>query len=582
MIRQNKSHTTSVSGRLITPVTARPISNIATSGVSPFLLSPHNPDTIYTGGEAVWKSTDQGHSWKEISGDLTRNDKSKQKPSGGPIQNDITSIEYYDVVFALTESPLQKGMLWAGTDDGLLWVTNDDGGHWNKITPPMPEWSCVSLIDASTFDPAEAFVAVDRHRLDDFKPYIYKTTNTGQSWTAIANGIPDGAYVHAVRQDPKRRGLLYAGTELGVYISFDAGAYWQPLQMNLPTTPIRDLVVKDDDLVVATHGRAFWVLDDITPLRQINAQTEQTDMTLYQPATAVRLHYFGEVPIREPAGKNPPPGAIIDYRFKTAPKDEVTLDVLDAQGQVVRHLSSKESKEEAQPPEWPDQPQPVKTIPAEAGMNRFAWDLRYDDPVQTPGAFYAGEPPQGPVVPPGDYQLKLTVNGRTQTAPLHVVIDPREQDAGPAIAQSVALGLQVRDRISLLHQAINEIRETKAQIDGLKRRFAENERVKPALATAAELERKADAIEGVLMQVQMKSSEGNLVYPNELNEEWYAFNGTIDSDSAPTAPQQQVFQKLSRRLDGQLAAWSDLKKNEVPKVNQIIQQADVPALTVAR
>ena len=231
---RGRNRRTSASGRSITPATARRTSSIATNGSPLFCSRRTIPNTIYTGGEVVWKSTDQGHSWKAISPDLTRNDKSKQKPSGGPIQNDITSIEYYDVVFALTESPLKKGMLWAGTDDGLLWITNDDGGHWNKITPPMPEWSCVSMIDPSTFDPAEAFVAVDRHRLDDFKPYIYKTGNSGQSWTAITNGIPDGAYVHAVRQDPKRRGLLYAGTELGVYVSFDAGAHWQPLQMNLP------------------------------------------------------------------------------------------------------------------------------------------------------------------------------------------------------------------------------------------------------------------------------------------------------------------------------------------------------------
>ncbi|MGI8431643.1 MAG: glycosyl hydrolase, partial [Chthoniobacterales bacterium] len=550
--------------------------------VSPFLLSPHDPNTIYTGGEVVWKSTDQGQSWKAISPDLTRNDKSKQKPSGGPIQNDITSIEYYDVVFALTESTLKKGLLWAGTDDGLLWITNDDGGHWNKITPPMPEWSCVSLIDASTFDPAEAFVAVERHRLDDLNPYIFKTANGGQSWTSITNGIPEGAFVHAVRQDPKRRGLLFAGTELGVYVSFDAGGHWQPLQMNLPTSPVRDLLVKDDDLVVATHGRAFWVLDDISPLRQVNPQIAQADITLYQPASAVRLHYFGEVPIREPAGKNPPPGAIIDYYFKSAPKDEVTLDLLDAKGEVVRHLSSKEKKDADQPPEWPDQAKTAKTIPAKAGLNRFAWDLRYDDPVQTPGAFYIGEPPAGPVVLPGDYQVKLTVNGQSQTAPLHVVIDPREKDAGPGIQQAVALGLQVRDRISQLHQAINEIRETKTQIGALKKRFAENERVKPALAAAAELEKKADAIEGVLMQVKMKSSEGNLVYPNELNEEFYSFNYTIDADAAPTEPQQAVFQKLSARLDEQLKKWTDLKINEVPKVNELIKQADIPALTVAR
>src|SRR5438067_2383888 len=295
--------------------------------VSPLMLSPHNPDILYTAAECVFKSTDHGQSWTQISGDLTRNDKSKQQPSGGPLTNDITSVEYYDTVFALAESPVNKGTLWAGTDDGLVHVTTDDGQHWSKVTPKTPDWSTVSIIDASPHDGNTAYVAVDRHKLDDFKPYIFKTTDLGKNWSAITNGIPDGAYVHAVRVDPRRQGLLYAGTELGVFMSFDDGVHWQPLQLNLPVTPIHDLVVKDDDLVAATHGRSFWVLDDLTPLRQANAQSAAADVILYQPQTAVRLHYPEEFDKRQPIGDNPPPGAIIDYYFRTAPKEEVTLDI---------------------------------------------------------------------------------------------------------------------------------------------------------------------------------------------------------------------------------------------------------------
>jgi photosystem II stability/assembly factor-like uncharacterized protein len=549
--------------------------------VSPLLLSPHDPDTIYTAGEAVFKSADQGHSWTAISEDLTRNDKSKQKPSGGPIQNDITSIEYYDVVFALAESPLKKGMLWAGTDDGLLHVTTDDGATWQRVTPNMPEWSCVSLIDPSHFDPAIAYVAVDRHRLDDFKPYIFKTNDTGRNWTAITNGIPDGAYVHAVREDPKRRGLLYAGTELGVYVSFDDGAHWQSLQLNLPTSPIRDLVVKDDDLVVATHGRAFWVLDDLTPLRQVNDGVAQADMKLYDPQTAVRLHYPDEVDTHQAAGTNPPPGAIIDYYFKEAPKGEVTLEILDAQGKPIRHLSSKKKKGDEQPPEWPDQVQPIKTIPAKEGMNRFAWDLRYDDPVQTPGAFYAGSGPRGALALPGDYQVRLTANGKTETATLHLAIDPRVKDMESGMRRSFELSMTVNERISQLHQAINEIRETQSQIASLHTRFADNERLKPALASADEMETKMSTIEEKLIQVKMKSSEGNLVYPNQLNEEFDTFSRVIESDAAPTEPQLEVFKMLDGRLEEELKNWAELKNEDVPKINELIKQADIPALTVA-
>ena len=218
----------------------------------------------------VFKSTNAGQSWQAISSDLTRNDKSKQKPSGGPITLDITSVEYYDTVFALAESPLQRGLLWAGTDDGLIHVTQDDGQSWHNVTPKdMPEWSMVSIIEPSPHEAGSAFAAIDRHKLDDLKPLIYRTHDSGKTWTRIVSGIPEGAYVRSVREDPQKKGLLYAGTELGVYVSFDDGGHWQPLQLNLPVAPVHDLVVKDDDLVVATHGRSFWVLDDLTPLRQI-------------------------------------------------------------------------------------------------------------------------------------------------------------------------------------------------------------------------------------------------------------------------------------------------------------------------
>ncbi|MBA3650510.1 MAG: glycosyl hydrolase [Chthoniobacterales bacterium] len=549
--------------------------------VSPLLLSPHNPDTIYTAGEAVFKSTDQGHSWTAISEDLTRNDKSKQKPSGGPIQNDITSVEYYDTIFALAESPLKKGMLWAGTDDGLLHVTTDDGATWQRVPPNMPEWSHVSLIDRSHFDAGIAYVAVDRHRLDDFKPYIFKTTDTGRNWTAITNGIPEGAYVRAVREDPKRRGLLYAGTELGVYVSFDDGAHWQSLQINLPTSPIHDLVVKDDDLVVATHGRSFWVLDNLTPLRQVNDQVTQSEMKLYAPQTAYRLHYPEEVDSRQPVGTNPPSGAMIDYYLKDEPKGEVTVEILDAQGKTIRHLSSKEKKEEEQPPEWPDQIEAPKTIPAKAGMNRFAWDLRYDHPVLTPGTFYYGSGPRGALALPGTYQVRLTTNGKSETAPLQLAMDPRLKGAEEGMRKSFELSMKVNERFSQLHQAINEIRETKSQLDSFRKHAAKEARLKPALDAADDMEKKMSAVEEKLLQVNMKSSEGNLVYPNQLNEEFYTFSKVVEADAAPTQPQLEVFKILNGRLDEQLKAWSQIKSEEVPKVNGLIKQADLPALTVA-
>ncbi|PYM02858.1 MAG: glycosyl hydrolase [Verrucomicrobia bacterium] len=544
--------------------------------VTPLLLSPHNPDVLYTAAECVFKSTDHGTSWTQISNDLTKNDKSKQQPSGGPLTNDITSVEYYDTVFALAESPKKQGTLWAGTDDGLVHVTTDDGKNWANVTPKMPEWSTVSIIDPSPHDATTAYVAVDRHRLDDFKPYIFKTTDLGKSWSTITNGIPDGAYVRSVREDPKRKGLLYAGTELGVYFSLDEGAHWQPLQLNLPQSPIHDLVVKDDDLVAATHGRSFWVLDNLTPLRQLNAQSASSDMLLYQPQSAVRLHYPEEIDKRQPAGDNPPMGAMIDYYFKSAPKDEVTLDILDAQGKLVRHLSSKEKKENEQPPEWPDRVEAPKTIPAKEGMNRFAWDLRYNEPIQVPGAFYSGNPPRGALALPGDYQVKLTANGKTQTALLHLVIDPRTKDHQGELPKQFELSTQVNERISELHQAVNEVREVKSQIKALHTKFGDDAKVKPALEAADAMEHKMSNVEQQLIQVNMKGSEGNLAFPNMLNEAFDTFSHSVDAgDREPTKPQMDVFAALSGRLDEQLKKWNAIKQDDLPKVTELIKQADL-------
>jgi hypothetical protein len=438
------------------------------------------------------------------------------------------------------------------------------------------------LIEPSPHDANTAYLAVDRHKLDDLKPYIFKTNDAGKTWNAITNGIPEGANVHAVREDPRRRGVLYVGTELGVFVSFDDGAHWQPLQLNLPVSPIHDLVVKDDDLVVATHGRSFWVLDDLTPLRQVNGQSTQTDAILYRPQTALRLHYPTEFVKRQPVGDNPPAGAIIDYYFKTAPKDEVTLDILDSQGKLVRHLSSKEKKENEQPPEWPDRVEAPKTIPAKEGMNRFAWDLRYNDPVQIPGAFYSGEGPRGPLVLPGEYQVKLIVAGKSQTAPLHIAIDPRAKGAELGLQKEFELAVQVNDRISQLHQAVNEIRDLGSQIQSLHKRFGDDQRLKPALDAADELKKKMSAIEEQLIQVNMKSSEGTLAFPTMLNESFDTFSHVIDgADAVPTQPQLDVFKMLNGRLDEQLKKWAQIKTEEMPKIGVLIKQVDLPALSVS-
>lgn len=546
----------------------------------PIIISPNDPNTIYTAGDRIFKTTDQGRSWKEISPDLTRNDKSKQQPSGGPITLDITTVEYYDTVFTLAESPKQKDLLWAGTDDGLMKLSRDGGGHWDDITPKqLPEWSTVSLVEASPFDPGSAYIAVDRHKLDDIKPYIYKTHDFGKTWTAITTGIPDGAYVHAVREDTVRKGLLFAGTEKGVYVSFDDGADWHSLQLNLPMTPIHDLIVHADDLSVATHGRSFWVLDDISPLRELS--TANAEATLFRPRIGYRLHYPEQVDKRRPVGENPPNGSTFYYYLNSAPKGEVTLEILDSSGKLVKKLSSQQKNAEGQPQEWPDLQAPPDVIPANQGLNRFAWDLRYEDPVQTPGAFYEGLPPQGPVAAPGRYTVRLTVDGKHYDQPFELKADPRESpEQAQQIEQQVAFELQVRDEISKLHTAVNQIRDLRAKLDTLKKWLGNDPKGKPVIEAADALDQKMSGIEAQLIQVKLKSSEGNLRYPNMINEEFATFSALVDiADAAPTEQQKQVFQMLSQQTDDNVAQWEQLRKTAVPALNDLMHRSGAPSLS---
>ncbi|HWY15989.1 MAG TPA: hypothetical protein VNX86_12700 [Rhizomicrobium sp.] len=537
---------------------------------SPLMMSPHNPDTLYTGMERVYRSTDDGNSWTAISGDLTRADKSKEGPSGGPITKDITSVEYYDTVFALAESPLKRGLLWAGTDDGLIQTTADDGGHWTNVTPPdMPQWSTISMIEPSHFDPGMAYVAVDRHKLDDIRPYIYKTADGGKTWSRLDRGLPSGAVVHAVREDPAKRGLLFAATETGAFVSFDDGAHWQSLQLNLPPSPLHDLVIKNDDLVVATHGRAFWILDDITPLRQVGPDSAKADALLYTPQKAWRLYYPDAVDMRPPVGENPPAGALIDYYLNAKPAGEVMIDILDSQGKLVRHLSSKTAKKAEQPPEWPDMIHPTNTLPAAAGMNRFVWNLRYDDPVQIPGAFYVGLPPRGPIAAPGRYTVRFTLAGKSQSAPLELALDPRVHGGQQGLGQKFALSMQVYHDQDALHRAVNDIRDAKTMIADLHKKQGA-----PALLAQGDgIAKSATAIEEQLMQVKIKSTEGNLNFPDMLNEQIYNFANLLeDADTAPTLQETTTYAGLHAQLATQLASWTKLKTGPLAQLRAQLQK----------
>ena len=395
----------------------------------PLAMSPFDRGVLYFGLQRVFRTSDGGASWKPISADLTRSNPGTPEALDAPsaADNDGTGPRR-GVVQAIAPSPARRGWIWAGTDDGKVWLTKDDGSHWSDVTPPqITAWSKVGIIEASRFDASTAYAAVDRHQLDDLRPYIYATRDAGRSWSLIATGIPDGAYVNAVREDPAHRGLLYAGTELGVYVSFDEGAQWRSLRLNMPVVPVRDLVVRQDSLAIATHGRAFWVLDDLSPLYQ-NAKTSGAAW-LFAPETAVRMRPHvdpGErSPPEEPAGQNRPSGAYIDYDVFDARARVVTLSIVDASGALVRRYASDEHREPASP-DTLDYPAfwspPPATLDGSAGMHRFLWDFRYDTLLGEPES---DQVPGGPFAPPGRYTVRLTAGGRTWSQPLTVVKDPR-------------------------------------------------------------------------------------------------------------------------------------------------------------
>ncbi len=548
----------------------------------PIVLSPHDPNVIYNAAQYVFRSNDGGHSWQTISPDLTRNDKSKQTDSGGPITKDQASVEFYDVIFTIAESPKERGVIWAGTDDGLIQITRDDGKSWNNVSPKgIPEWSLVSLIEASPHDAGTAYAAVDAHKLDNFKPYIYKTTDFGKTWTSISTGIPDGAYVHAVREDPARKGLLFAGTELGIYVSFDDGAHWQSLQLNLPNSPVHDMVIHDNDLVVATHGRSFWSLDDISPLRQADAGIASGDAHLFVPATAIRTRMGHTNRRRYAIGENPADGAILYYYLKEEPKEPIKLEILDAGGKTIRSYTSEEKKKDEAAEAEDEHDKPVDHIPAKAGLNLFAWDLRYEEPLKIPKAVYDEGKPAGPLALPGKYQVRLTVAGKGSTQPLEVLLDPRVKTSAADLQKQFDMLLRLRDRQDEMNKAILAIRDLRSQLLALEKRLGadakKSEANKSLIALGSALRKKISAIENDLINVDAKASEDELNYPTKLNSKLGYVNAAVDSaDTAPTEAETAVFAELDQQLEIQLAKWHEVATKDVPALNASLRGAEIP------
>jgi photosystem II stability/assembly factor-like uncharacterized protein len=574
----------------------------------PIVISPHDPGTLYTTGNLVFKTTSEGQSWTAISPDLTRHDPKTLGPSGGPITKDNTSVEYYGTIFAFAESPREKGLLWAGSDDGLVHVSRDGGGSWSNVTPKdLPEWSMVSQLDPSPHadTPGTLFLAVNRYKLDDYKPYAYVTTDYGKTWRSIVGNLPRDSFVRVVRQDPVRKDLLFAGTETGVYVSFDGGGSWQPLQMalpgaprdlktgerltagRLPVVPVTDLVVKGDELVASTQGRSFWILDDISPLRQMAPEVGTAEAHLFAPRPALRVRGGGGFGGPPNVGRNPPGGAVVYYHLKAEPKEneEVTLEFLDEKGALVRKLSNKDKDEEpAAGGGEGERTPPAPKIPVKAGLNRFAWNLRYPDATRFKGMILWAGQTQGPAVVPGRYQVRLTVGGKSQTQPLEVVPDPRLTTSTADYQKQFDLLLKIRDKLTQTHEAINRLREARDQVKAVAERAKGSGDAGKAIGDAAEaFTKKVTAAEEQLYQVKNQSSQDPLNFPIRLNNKLAALGGVVASaDAAPTDQSYVVYEDLARGIDAELATLEQALGTDLAAFNRLVRDKEIPAVILKK
>jgi hypothetical protein len=554
---------------------------------APIATSPHDPKVVYHGGNVLVRSADGGQTWTAISPDLTRNDKSKQRWAGGPITGDNTGVEFYGTIFAVAESPREPGLIWAGSDDGLVHVTRDGGKSWTDVTKNVrgfPEWGTVSLIEPSPFDAASAYLVVDAHRLDDTRPYLWKTSDYGRSWKRLTAGLPQDVYLHAVREDPKRRGLLYLGTERGVMLSPDDGATWQPLHLGLPTVAVHDLVVKDNDLVLATMGRSLWVFDDLTPIREMSARVRDEDVHLFTPEPAVRWRvlneWHGEAGGEPGAAKNPPLGALVYYYLKRKPKGEIRLEILDPQGGVIRTLRSTAEPAEY-PPDDPDEPKkpPKPALGTDPGVQRAVWDLAYEGARMIKGAkIDEGDADKGPLVVPGTYTARLVVDGKTYTAPIVVRPDPRVSLPQQDLADQVRFALEVRDQISRLTGIVGDLRSVRRQLGVRSEVWKTVAKAGGLVAGAQALTMKLDTLEARLQNPRAEVTYDILAQRG--GAQLYSrliplFTWVVEADGPPTQGMRDVFQGQKQELDTLEREFHGLIANDLAALNRTARELNL-------
>ena len=601
---------------------------------APIMISPHDSKTVYHAGNFLFRTIDGGLNWEKISPDLTRNDKHKQKWSGGPITGDNTGVEIYCTIFAIAESPKEKGVLWAGSDDGLVHVSRDNAKNWTNVAgniPDLPDWGTVRCIEPSPFDAGTAYLVVDNHRLSDFRPYLWKTTDFGRSWTSLSGDLPSDEILHVVRMDPKKKGLLYAGSEKGIWFSSDDGKKWQRLKLNLPTVAVHDLIVKGDDLVAGTMGRSIWILDDLTPVREWKADIAKK-AHLFTPAPAIRWRTYG-VPAGDytrSGGANPPAGAEITYHLPKKAK-EVTIEILDKNGKSITKLTSKKEEKADEPNDigaYDGPPEPKrKPLPTEAGLHRIDWNLKLDGAKKIHGAVVdAGDPEEGPIALPGDYTLKLIADGHSSEAKLTVRPDPRliesvvvsanqfvpvtnakeAQEINKLLAKVPALQFRIggdsillpamletqHDFVVQLRDEISQLAETVKQLRGVKKQLAEREETlkdekaaKPLLESGKKLAAKLEALESKLHNPKAQTAydilgqKGGAKLYSQFSA-LYAF--ALDGDGPPTQGMKEVHADLQKELKQLAAEWTKLLSGDIAKYNAQARKLDVPGLWIPK
>ena len=531
----------------------------------PIVFSPTDPRTLYATSQHVWRSRNEGQTWERISPDLSRHDPSTMGPSGGPITLDQTGVETYAVVFALAPSPVDTRVLWAGSDDGYVHVTRDGGQSWEKVTPPdLPDFTRISFIEASPHDAGTAYFAGNRYQRSDRSPYVYKTADYGKTWARIVRGLPSTDFARTIREDKKRKGLLFLGTENGIYASFDDGAVWQSLRGDLPVTPIHGLEVKGDDIVIATHGRSFYVMNDISVLRQVTSTTSNEPVVLFRPAGATR---------------SVSRGVSIDYFLKTA-ADALTIEILDASGSVIRKFTGPAPDKPESPPQGEAGDEggrpPAPRAPGKQGMNRFTWDMRYAGARDFPGLIMWAATTRGPLAPPGKYSARLTANGVTRREEFAITRNDAVKTVTDAdLLEQFKLAKQINDRVNAANEAVLRIRNVKDQINARVGK-ANDAAIK---ASGEPLVEKLTSIEGEIYQYRNRSNQDPLNYPIRLNNKLAALQGLVEiGDVKPTDQSYAVFKELSARLDKQFGQLDSLFSIDLANFNKLLLRKKLEAV----